>query len=75
VRVPVLLLLADEDRIINNERTHRYVSRFATPDRQVITYPGAHHTLEFEPDPDRHIGDLVDWLSARCQKQGATSRT
>jgi pimeloyl-ACP methyl ester carboxylesterase len=62
VRVPVLLLLAEKDRIIRNDRTRRYVARFASADKQVIEYPGAHHTLEFEPDPDRFVGDLLAWL-------------
>jgi alpha-beta hydrolase superfamily lysophospholipase len=62
VRVPVLLLLAECDRIIDNARTRRFVKRFATPELQVIEYPGAHHTLEFEPDPERFVGDLQRWL-------------
>jgi alpha-beta hydrolase superfamily lysophospholipase len=62
VRVPVLLLLAEKDRIINNARTRRYVDCFASTDKQVIEYPEAHHTLEFEPAPDRYLGDLVGWL-------------
>src|SRR5262249_18499220 len=33
VRVPVLLLLAERDRVIDNERTRRYVERFATADK------------------------------------------
>jgi alpha-beta hydrolase superfamily lysophospholipase len=62
VQVPVLLLLAEHDRIINNGKTRRFLERFASTDREVVEYLGAHHTLEFEPDPDRFIGDLLDWL-------------
>jgi alpha-beta hydrolase superfamily lysophospholipase len=62
VHVPVLLLLAEKDRIIDNQATRQFVSRFATPDRQIIEYPGAHHTLEFEPDPGPFITDLLNWL-------------
>jgi alpha-beta hydrolase superfamily lysophospholipase len=62
VRVPVLLLLAEHDRVIDNARTRRYVDKFPTADKEVIEYPGAHHTLEFEPDPDRFLGDLENWL-------------
>jgi alpha-beta hydrolase superfamily lysophospholipase len=65
VQVPVLLLLAEQDRIIKNEPTRRYVERFATADKEVIEYPGAHHTLEFEPEPDRFINDLQHWLERR----------
>jgi len=66
VRVPVLLLLAERDRIIDNGRTRRYVDRFAATDKEVIEYPGAHHTLEFEPEPERHVNDLRDWLDRHC---------
>src|SRR5262249_24988795 len=62
VQVPVLVLLAGNDRIIDNARTRRFVERFSTTDRTVIEYPGAHHTLEFEANPDGFIDDWVRWL-------------
>jgi alpha-beta hydrolase superfamily lysophospholipase len=62
VTVPLLLLLAGKDRIIRNEPTRRYVERLPSADSEVIEYPEAHHTLEFEPDPDRFINDLIGWL-------------
>jgi alpha-beta hydrolase superfamily lysophospholipase len=65
VRAPVLLLLAGEDRIIDNARTRAYAARFASADRQVIEYPAAHHTLEFEPDPSPVFADLAAWLDRR----------
>ena len=58
----VLLRLAQHDRIIDNAPTRRFVERFASSDREVIEYPGAHHTLEFEPEPDRFVNDLLRWL-------------
>ncbi len=62
IHTPTLLLLAGKDRIIDNERTKAYVSRFATDQKRIIEYPEAHHTLEFEPDPEPFIRDLIDWL-------------
>lgn len=70
VHVPVLLMLASEDRIIRNDWTRDYVNKFATPDKEVIEYPGAHHTLEFEPEPERWLGDLRAWLDTRCAVPG-----
>jgi alpha-beta hydrolase superfamily lysophospholipase len=61
VKVPVLLLLAGNDRIIFNEPTRAFVARFAGP-TEVIEYAGAGHTLEFEADPDRHVDDILAWL-------------
>jgi alpha-beta hydrolase superfamily lysophospholipase len=67
VRVPVLLLLAERDRIINNARTRQFVERLPAADKQIIEYPGAHHTLEFEPDPDRFVADLRGWLERQAE--------
>ena len=62
VTVPVLLLLAGQDRVIDNDRTRRFVESFASGDKTVIEYPEAHHTLEFEPRPHRYLDDLITWL-------------
>jgi alpha-beta hydrolase superfamily lysophospholipase len=61
VFVPTLLLLAGRDRIIDNARTRRFVNRFAAPAR-IIEYPEACHTLEFEPEPQVYLSDLLNWL-------------
>jgi alpha-beta hydrolase superfamily lysophospholipase len=63
--LPVLLMLAENDRIIDNVPTLRYFQRFATADKRIIEYAGAHHTLEFEQKPDLFIDDLIDWLKQR----------
>jgi alpha-beta hydrolase superfamily lysophospholipase len=65
VTMPVLLLLAGRDRIIDNAATRKYVDRFATKDKTVIEYPDAHHTLEFEPGGPPFILDLLTWIGAR----------
>jgi len=62
VCVPILLLLAENDRIIDNARTRHFVERFASTDVQVIEYAGAHHTLEFEPEPEHFLRDLISWM-------------
>lgn len=62
VHQPALLMLAGQDRIVDNDRTRAYFERLASPDRRVIEYPEAHHTLEFEPDPGRYAADLAAWL-------------
>lgn len=64
VKVPVLLTLAEHDRIIVNAPTRAYVSRFPT-ETTVIEYPGAHHTLEFEPPGHPWVRDVANWIDAR----------
>ncbi len=70
VTVPVLLMLAGQDRIIDNARTRLYVESFASRDKSIIEYPEAHHTLEFEPRPHRYLDDLIGWL----ERQSAAPR-
>jgi alpha-beta hydrolase superfamily lysophospholipase len=59
--VPVLLMLAGRDRIIDNARTRAFVDRLAPGGVEVIEYPDAHHTLEFEPGMP-FVADLLAWL-------------
>jgi acylglycerol lipase len=69
VRQPLLLMLAGQDRIVDNARTLATINGFASTDRTVIEYPEAHHTLEFEPDPSRYARDLIGWLDQKLEVQ------
>jgi alpha-beta hydrolase superfamily lysophospholipase len=70
VSVPVLLLLAEHDRIIDNTATRRLLSRFtASRNLTIIDYPGAHHTLEFEPDGHPFVRDIMRWIEKRLKTQ------
>jgi alpha-beta hydrolase superfamily lysophospholipase len=75
--VPVLLMLAGRDRIIDNAQTRErakdiakrvWTGRRLTQDLEIIEYPEASHTLEFEPVPDQFISDLIGWLEKHCGK-------
>ncbi|MCE9567011.1 MAG: lysophospholipase [Planctomycetes bacterium] len=64
VTVPTLLTLTEHDRIIVNDRTRTYVTKFAG-ETKIIEYAGTHHTLEFEPIGHPWISDVVKWLESR----------
>jgi alpha-beta hydrolase superfamily lysophospholipase len=70
VRRPALLMLAGQDRIVDNLRTRTYFESLATNDRTVIEYPEGHHTLEFDPDPTRYARDLIAWMEAHVLANG-----
>ena len=59
--LPVTLILASQDRIINNAATRKAVSRLAGKGLVVKELPGA-HTLEFEPDPQPLYDALAEAL-------------
>jgi alpha-beta hydrolase superfamily lysophospholipase len=62
LHMPLLLMLAGRDRIINNRRTVAFFRRTAAIKRTLIEYPNAAHTLEFEPDPTTYFDDLAAWI-------------
>jgi alpha-beta hydrolase superfamily lysophospholipase len=66
VTVPVFMQLAERDRIIDNARTRTFAQRFPGQ-TQIIEYAGAHHTLEFEEDPELFLTDLRTWLLQQCR--------
>jgi len=61
-RSPVFLALAEADRITDNAATRALVETMPAARKQIVTYAGAHHTLEFEPDPEAYFKDLVAWV-------------
>jgi acylglycerol lipase len=63
---PLQVFLAGRDAIINNEKTKAFVRRLNWPIREIIEYPDAHHTLEFEPDPEPYYADLVQRLGSQA---------
>jgi alpha-beta hydrolase superfamily lysophospholipase len=45
--------------------TRRWFSRLGAKDKTYLAYPGAGHTLDFEPDRTRYLADMLAWLSDR----------
>jgi alpha-beta hydrolase superfamily lysophospholipase len=64
VHAPVLLFVAEHDRIVVNAKTRAFVERLAAKEKQIIEYPGAQHTLEFE-EPRLFVHDMLTWLETR----------
>ena len=62
LHLPALLMLADQDRIVDNEKTLREWAMVPSTRKSVIRYPDGHHTLEFDPDPTQYARDLATWL-------------
>ena len=73
-RQPALLMLAGQDRIVDNARTLDYFGKLASTDRQVIEYPEGHHTLEFEPDPSAYARDLIGWIEEHVARHDGAGR-
>lgn len=67
IRCPVLCMLAGRDRIIDNVATRSFLEQVSSRDKTVLEYENAAHTLEFEPNRDAIVADLIEWLNRRCE--------
>jgi len=67
--VPIHLMLAGDERIVDNEKTLDFVTGLGWPDVLVKYYEGARHSVEFE-QPERFYADLTEFVD---QQQQATA--
>jgi acylglycerol lipase len=64
LHMPLLLILAGRDRIVDNPRTRVFFNRTGARHRTLIEYPNAAHTLEFETEPESYFADLANWAAS-----------
>jgi len=62
INIPVLMMLAGRDDVIDNVRNRAWFDRLTTSRKRLIEYPEARHTLEFENEPDGFIDELIAWV-------------
>jgi alpha-beta hydrolase superfamily lysophospholipase len=66
LRVPTLILVAGQDRIVSSEATLAFVQT-AGPAVAVRRYPAAFHDLFIEPEQDQVLSDILAWLRAPAE--------
>lgn len=62
VKLPLLVLQGEGDKIINQSGGTELHSRASSADKRLILYPGLYHEIFNEPEKDKVLGDVVDWL-------------
>ncbi len=60
--VPIHLLLAGEERIIDNASTRAFVESLPWPNKKISIYPESRHTIEYGPERERFVSDIIVWL-------------
>jgi alpha-beta hydrolase superfamily lysophospholipase len=73
LELPLLLLQGEDDAMMDVAGTRHWFSRLGVEDKTYRAYPGAGHTLDFEPDRRRYLADMVGWLSARVPSGSSRS--
>ncbi len=68
LRLPLLVLQGESDQMMDVPGTRRWFDGLDLEDKTYIGYPGAGHTLDFEPDRERYVADMLSWLSAHLSR-------
>lgn len=63
IKMPLLVLLAGRDEIVDTERTLQLLPQWGVRPESAIVYEHARHTLEFEPNREEIFDDLIRWLN------------
>jgi alpha-beta hydrolase superfamily lysophospholipase len=74
LRVPLLVIQGENDRMMEVPKTAEWFSRLRIDDKTYLGYPGGSHTLEFEADRARYVADISAWLLARSPVQSRKPR-
>ena len=71
LELPLLLLQGEDDKMMDVAGTRRWFERLDVEDKTYRAYPGAGHTLDFEPDRTRYLTDMLEWLTVRAASASA----
>lgn len=62
ISIPVLFMLAGQDRISNNYKTVRFFQNLPAIRKKIISYRKVKHSIFFSSDREQAIEDIRDWL-------------
>jgi acylglycerol lipase len=65
LRLPLAVLQGEKDAMMDVPKTREWFSQLGVDDKTYRPYPGAGHTLDFEPDRSQYLEDMVTWLATR----------
>jgi len=66
-QLPVLVLAAGDDRIVDVRRTQDVFDALGSKDKRMIVYPGYYHEIFNETGRQRVFDDLDEWLGAHVE--------
>lgn len=64
VTLPLFMMLAGADEIVDVPRSVDLFAKTAGPSRRLKVYPGWRHSIEFEPNNQLFFDDLVSWFES-----------
>lgn len=73
IKLPVLLLLAGIDEIIDTARVRKWFEELPSMDKTIKVYKDYRHILTFEEKADEVMKDIADWIWMRAYVKSIAS--
>ena len=67
VTVPVLFLIAGNDKLVDPEASRKVFKRIEAEDKSIIEYPEMYHALSVEKDREKVFEDMLAWIKKRIE--------
>ncbi len=66
MKKPILIMYGTDDLSVNPEGSINLYNGASSTDKQLIKYEGFYHELLQEPEADRVLADILQWLNNHC---------
>jgi acylglycerol lipase len=66
LRLPILTMHGTADTLVPPEGSEMLAERAGSDDVTILRYKGLYHELLNEPERERVLGDVVEWIAARA---------
>lgn len=67
ITLPFIILLGSEDKIVNPDGAKMLYEKAGSKDKTLKVYDGLYHETFNDPERERVLGDMVDWLLQRVR--------
>jgi alpha-beta hydrolase superfamily lysophospholipase len=65
ITAPLLVVHGEQDRLVSADGSRRLVEHVGSHDVELKVYPELFHEVFNEPERDRVLDDVVEWIQAR----------
>ena len=65
IKLPVLMLLAGQDKMISAEAAESYFKKIRSKDKELKWYLEMYHALYVDKDREKVFKDIIDWMNKR----------
>ncbi len=65
IQMPVLVQQAGDDMMVDKAKIKEFFDALSSKDKNWILYGGLYHELHEEPEREKVLGDLMNWLEKR----------